>query len=192
MAFGIVTFSELTAMRKTFERLTTPEEQDIFYTKATKNIAARMLAQLIKNTPVGKNTEEIIDGKTVVTMQGGTLRRGWLVRTHAEAIASRRLSAAGNEAEAQKFTMKLHVGKRGHEYFITLRNNVKYASFVNDGHRQEVGRFVPAIGKRLVNGWVNGQYFVEISEVMIKPKIPAILKKQMNDYLNKKLKTANY
>ena len=88
--------------------------------------------------------------------------------------------------------MKLHVGKRGHEYFITLRNNVKYASFVNDGHRQEVGRFVPAIGKRLVNGWVNGQYFVEISEVMIKPKIPAMLKKQMNDYLNKKLKMANY
>jgi hypothetical protein len=63
---------------------------------------------------------------------------------------------------------------------------------VNYGHRQEVGRFVPAIGKRLVNGWVNGQYFVEISEVMIKPKIPAMLKKQMNDYLNKKLKMANY
>ena len=192
MAFGVVNFSELTAMRKTFERLTTPEEQDIFYTKATKNIAARMLAQLIKNTPVGKNTEEIQDGETIVTMQGGTLRRGWLVRTHAEAIASRRLSASGNEAETQKFTMKLHVGKRGSEYFITLRNNVKYASFVNDGHRQEVGRFVPAIGKRLVNGWVNGQYFVEISEVMIKPKIPAMLKKQMNDYLNKKLKMANY
>lgn len=192
MAFGVVNFSELTAMRKTFERLTTPEEQDIFYTKATKNLAARMLSQLIKNTPVGKNSEEIIDGETVVTMQGGTLRRGWLVRTHAEAVASRRLSAAGNEAEARKFTMKLHVGKRGREYFITLRNNVKYASFVNDGHRQTVGRFVPAIGKKLVNGWVNGQYFVEISEVMIKPKIPAILKKRMNDYLNEKLNKANY
>ena len=192
MAFGVVNFSELTAMRKTFERLTTPEEQNIFYTKATKNIAARMLAQLIKNTPVGKNTEEIQDGETVVTMQGGTLRRGWLVKTHKEAVIGKDPVAGAAKATAKKAVNRLTVGKKGNEYFVTLKNSVKYASFVNDGHKQEVGRFVAAIQKRLVHRWVEGQHFVEISEVMIIPKIPAILKKSMNDYLNEKLNKANY
>ena len=32
--------------------------------------------------------------------------------------------------------------------------NVEYARFVEYGHKQEIGRFVPAIGKRLVEPWV--------------------------------------
>lgn len=40
-------------------------------------------------------------------------------------------------------------------------NTADYASFVNDGHRQEVGRFIPAIGKTLVSPWVKGQYMLE-------------------------------
>lgn len=39
---------------------------------------------------------------------------------------------------------------------------VGYAGWVHDGHKQEVGRFVPAIGKRLVNPFVKGQpWFVD-------------------------------
>lgn len=36
----------------------------------------------------------------------------------------------------------------------------EYAPHVEYGHRQEVGRYVPAIGKRLVKSWVPGQYFL--------------------------------
>ena len=193
MAFGVVTFTEMTAFRKTFDKLIEPEEQKTFYTKVTKQVAARMLAQLIKNTPVGENTYVTNDyGEQELLMQGGTLRRGWLVKTHKEAVIGKDPVAGAAKATAKKAVNRLTVGKKGNEYFVTLKNSVKYASFVNDGHKQEVGRFVAAIQKRLVHRWVEGQHFVEISEVMIIPKIPAILKKSMNDYLNEKLNKANY
>ena len=43
----------------------------------------------------------------------------------------------------------------------SLINTAEYASFVNYGHRQEVGRYVPAIGKRLVRPWVKGKFILE-------------------------------
>jgi len=42
-----------------------------------------------------------------------------------------------------------------------LINSADYSSFVNYGHRQEVGRYVPAIGKRLVRPWVKGKFILE-------------------------------
>lgn len=36
-----------------------------------------------------------------------------------------------------------------------------YAAAVELGHKQEVGRFVPAIGKRLVKPWVQGDPYME-------------------------------
>lgn len=38
--------------------------------------------------------------------------------------------------------------------------NVEYAPYVELGHDQEVGRYVPAIGKRLVASHVNGKPFI--------------------------------
>ena len=35
---------------------------------------------------------------------------------------------------------------------------------MENGHRQEPGRFVPAIGKRLVKSYVPGKYMLRISE----------------------------
>lgn len=39
-------------------------------------------------------------------------------------------------------------------------SNVKYSVFVELGHHQQVGRYVPAIGKRLVNDWVEPHAFL--------------------------------
>ena len=41
------------------------------------------------------------------------------------------------------------VRKRGDEYVIEVYNNVEYAEAVEWGHRQKVGQYVPALGKRL-------------------------------------------
>ena len=41
-----------------------------------------------------------------------------------------------------------------------IGTNVKYAPFVELGHHQEVGRYVPAIGKRLVKDWVEPHAFL--------------------------------
>lgn len=40
-------------------------------------------------------------------------------------------------------------------------NNIKYGVYVNYGHRQEIGRYVPKIHARLVRDYVPGTYFVE-------------------------------
>lgn len=37
---------------------------------------------------------------------------------------------------------------------VTVYNNVEYASHVEYGHRQQPGRYVPAIGKRLTKDFV--------------------------------------
>ena len=55
------------------------------------------------------------------------------------------------------------IQKMGNTYVIEVINPVYYAEYVEYGHRQEPGRFVPAIGKRLKADWVNGQFMMTIS-----------------------------
>ena len=41
-----------------------------------------------------------------------------------------------------------------------IGNNVEYAPYVEFGHAQQPGRYVPAIGKRLVADHVDGKYML--------------------------------
>lgn len=50
--------------------------------------------------------------------------------------------------------------KKGIKFEMDLANNLEYAEHVEYGHRQEPGRFVPAIGKRLVADYVPGSYML--------------------------------
>lgn len=43
---------------------------------------------------------------------------------------------------------------------VYVGTNVEYAPYVELGHDQEVGRYVPAIGKRLVASHVDGKPFI--------------------------------
>ena len=43
---------------------------------------------------------------------------------------------------------------------MLVGTNVEYAPYVEIGHDQEVGRYVPAIGKRLVASHVDGKPFI--------------------------------
>ena len=47
-----------------------------------------------------------------------------------------------------------------HEVVLLVGTNVYYAPYVELGHRQQPGRFVPKIGKRLVKSYVNGKPFL--------------------------------
>lgn len=92
---------------------------------------------------------------------GGTLRLGWT-----------NLQSAG-------FNVQRGVGS----YTITLTNPTYYASYVEYGHRQTPGRYVPAIGKRLVKSWVEGQYFLKISEEELQGIAPQILQTLLDNFL---------
>ena len=58
-------------------------------------------------------------------------------------------------------------------------NSTEYASYVEFGHRQRPGRYVPALGKSLKAGWVKGRFMLTISEQEVEAQLPALLEKKL-------------
>ena len=77
------------------------------------------------------------------------------------------------------------VRKNGGNYEIEVSNSTEYASYVEFGHRQTPGRFVPAIGKRLKKSWVKGKFMLTISEDEVKKQAPAVIEKKITEWLKK-------
>ena len=149
-------------------------QRDAFMELAVKEMAGRLLALVIPRTPVGKAAQNDA-GKTV--HQGGTLRRGWTAKTQAQA-------ESGGGTDTSTFLQSLSVERTARNYYrITITNPVKYASYVEYGHRQTPGRYVPAIGKRLKASWVNGQFFLQTSENDLKGAAAGILNPMLEAFL---------
>jgi len=77
-----------------------------------------------------------------------------------------------------------NVQRHGNAYVVEIYNNTDYASYVEYGHRQEVGRYVPAIGKRLVQPWVEGRFMMTVSMQEIERELPKYLEKRMTEFLD--------
>ena len=56
-------------------------------------------------------------------------------------------------------------------------------SYVEYGHRQEPGRYVASIGKRLKASWVEGKYMLTISEQELEAEIPTLIENKMKNYI---------
>lgn len=76
--------------------------------------------------------------------------------------------------------------------FARVYNLSKYASFLNDGHRQEVGRYVPMLGTpiggvvhgaRLKKPWVEGLHMQEKAENFVERNGNKLLNSAMRGYL---------
>lgn len=61
----------------------------------------------------------------------------------------------------------------------SLYNTADYASYVNDGHRQEVGRYVPVLGKTLKKPWVEGNYTLEKANNRVEKSLIREFKKEI-------------
>ncbi len=77
---------------------------------------------------------------------------------------------------------------------IEVYNTSSYASFLNDGHRQEVGRFLPWIGEevggvrmgaKLKTPWVDGQYMHEKAERLVNKKSRRIMELAFKKWIEK-------
>ena len=77
------------------------------------------------------------------------------------------------------------VRKNGSNYEIEVSNSTEYASYVEYGHRQTPGRYVPAIGKRLKKSWVKGKFMLTISEEELRKEAPAVIKRKISEWLKK-------
>lgn len=151
------------------------EKADTFMAHAVRECAGRMLSLVIPATPVGDSRQDA-DGNLIHV--GGALRRAWTCRTEAEANA-------GTERDPDTYAASLPLvqHKRGGQHSVKLVNPMHYASYVEYGHRQTPGRYVPAIGKRLVNSFVEGQHFLEQSEDAFREKAPETLQLLLDNYL---------
>ena len=178
---GSFDFSKLKELQKNLNKL---QEQQInaFVESCAKELAARLLAKVIKRTPVGDYSIEVEytakrdsqkhrkgevytkrinpDGR-----RGGTLRRGW---TAEMGSGSEGLNTRG----ASQFVDTLNVNYYGGTYVIEITNNVEYASYVEFGHRNPNHK-----------GWVPGRFMMTISEQEIERIAPKLLEKKIKDFL---------
>lgn len=169
MNWGNCDYKQLQRLRDSLATLQSMD-MDRFCTEVSKELAARLLALVIPRTPVGQYPKS--SGK-----KGGTLRRGWTSKTQADA-ASR-----GGSNDAKAYAEALPVRKSGNAYTIEVINPVEYASYVEFGHQQEPGRYVPAIGKALKRAWVPGQYFLTLSEQDLERLAPGVIERKLEKLL---------
>lgn len=130
-----------------------------FIKDVSRELAGRLLAGAVYRTPVDT----------------GMLRAGWTARTEEEA-------KKGYWKDPKVYASRLPVEKKGNVYTITIINPVKYASYVEYGHRQEVGRLVPGIG-RLKRHWIEGQFMLTKSEMELEGELPQIIENKISKFL---------
>ncbi len=106
-------YKELEKLKQQIMLFGDPTQIDQFLTSCAKELAARLLAKVIKRTPKGQYKKG--SGKT-----GGTLRRGW---------------TGGQNSNATTYSNSITVNKVGSDYVIEIINPVEYASYVEFGHR---------------------------------------------------------
>ena len=192
---GKVDFSDLDNFRKNLEENLGEDQIELFIESCAKELTARLLAKVIKRIQPGKKPKlqgekfKIVEvknaeGKTrkkkflsaeAARLEqywsgyiGGTLRRGW---------------TGGKDQDARVYAQSLKVQHVGDKFIIEVVNPVKYASYVEFGHRQTPGRYVPALGKRLKGSWVEGKFMLTTSEQEIKRDAPKVLENKLKKKL---------
>lgn len=156
-SWGNCDFRQLQRLQEKLDRLASGDI-DTFCEACAKELAARLLAKVIRRTPVGQYEEG--SGKT-----GGTLRRGWTAKTHEEA-------QSGSGKNAKTYVNSLQITKAGDTYQIEVINPVEYAPYVEFGHRT-----------RNHQGWVPGRFMLTISEKELESQAPKILERKLMQYL---------
>lgn len=158
-----VELKELIALRDNLQRAAEGAEKQAFFESCAKELAERLYAKVVKRTPVGRyedsyDLEDDGEKKFLVMSdkEGGTLKKGWTIG---------------------------HIHREGDNYVIEVSNDVQYASYVEFGHRQTPGRYVPAIGKKLKKSWVPAKYMLTLSTKEIRDIAPLLLEKRLAAWL---------
>lgn len=200
--WGKAEFGQLRELREKLGKL---EDADLdkFCNDMSKKLAAMLISLAVKRTPVGVKPElkgekyvkavgksgkerKFLSAEAARIQQywsgytGGTLRRGWISETEEQAMNGK---SAPTAAQISKYSNGLSVQRSNGYYIVRVINPVKYASYVEYGHRQTPGRYVPALGKQLKQGWVKGSYMMKYSEEDLKKKNPVIVQRELDKFL---------
>lgn len=148
---------ELVQFRKNIEKLNNTQK-DEFLQSCAKELAARLLAKVIKRTP----------------SDSGTLRRGWTTSSTGDAKHDTKQAMYenmfGSTQKLSKSSMVInHVGDK---YIIDIINPVEYASYVEYGHRTKDHK-----------GWVNGHFMLTITESELNNMTDKMLQAKLNKFM---------
>lgn len=202
MNWGKCDFGELKRLEEKIKKL---EEVDFDETcrKAADKLAQILLAKVVRRTPVGvkPNLSKDFEGKQLTVKVEGrssqTVRQragNGIVEYKREVRRTREIFTKDGERYArimsywdgyQGGTLRrawqvLPVAKSGEQYIITVVNDLYYASYVEYGHRQTPGRYVPALGKSLKASWVKGKFMLTISEKELMTLAPKMLEAELD------------
>ena len=158
---------DIQGFKKLQEELNKMKNYNDFVEPCAKELAARLLAKVVRRTPVGDYSREVEvvakrDSKKYKKgdtykkkinpsgKMGGTLRRGWTIG---------------------------EIKKEGGVYNIDIINPVEYASYVEYGHRTPNHK-----------GWVEGHFMMTISEQELQTIAPKVLENKLRKYLEECMK----
>lgn len=173
---GNVNIRDLENFRRKVKTSLGASNLNAFIESCSKELAARLLAKVIKRTPVGDYSKEVTvvatrdskkhkKGETYIKKvnpsgkQGGTLRRGW---------------TGSKNQSASSYAGNLKVNHYGGVYVIEIINPVEYASYVEFGHRTRNGAGI---------GWVEGKHMLTISEQEVQTDSRKILENKLKKKL---------
>lgn len=136
-------YRQLKEMQKTFEAAVSEIESGRVYDRALKECGRVHLSNCISRTPYGHYPSKTVfvkrvggDGLPFVfpihPRKGGTLKKGWVVETHEQASAAPGIPSS---AEIRAMVSKTPVRVNGRTRSMTFYNRVKYALWVDKGHR---------------------------------------------------------
>lgn len=112
---------------------------------AVSQMSAVYIASAVRNTPVKGNKKVTVPSKEDLKAMKAKGKNDIKVRTFISSSEHMRRSWQLGEIE-----------QIGDEYRVKVSNTASYATFVDKGHRQKPGRFVPILGKRLRKNYVKG------------------------------------
>ena len=151
---------------------------DQFCRETAAELAGRLLTKAKKRTPVGVVPKDLYDNKkSTVTVTGASGKKRKFASREA-AIYQQYWAGYTGGTLRDAWTI-LPVEKQGNNYVVTIVNNTEYASYVEYGHRQRPGRYVPALGKSLKANWVKGRFMLTISEQELETQLPALLEQKL-------------
>ena len=190
--WGRCDYEQLKKLNKRLEQLT-KVDSEAFLEEMVVDIAKRLLTKVVKRTPVGKkphiaakdkNDKKSLGGvnaKKTYKVKGGSGKSRSFLTREGEIYQKYWLGYKGGTLR-DAWTI-LPVEKQGDNYIITVINNTEYASYVEYGHRQKVGRYVPALGKKLTSSWVKGRYMLTISTQELERQAPKIIEQKLYNFM---------
>lgn len=161
-------FSRLKELKVNLEALN--EHKDLFMQQMANELATIFLAEVRKRTPVGKGTFEVV----------GKIKRG----KNKGKPKLKKISQGGLLRESWYITKAI---KHRDYYIASIFNPMEYAAYVENGHRQKVGRYVPILGKRLKANFVEGHHMMKLSAELVEQEGYAYVQQRFYEFLRRYL-----